>query len=320
MLGAALLTGALAFAIGGRWAFVALAAHGAAGLGIVLLSPWKFAISRRGLRRGRPGASGSLLLTVLVASTVATGIAHAVGLWPSVLAMQIHVASALCSIPLASWHVIARPVRPRRADLSRRSFLRTAAIAGGSVAVFGAFEGFVHVTGLPGATRRATGSYERGSFDPDAMPVTQWLDDGVPRIDLSSWRLEIEMPSGSRTLTCAEVFDHTDRVRATLDCTGGWFATQEWSGVRLDRLIDRSDGVRSFAVVSATGYVRRFPISDLGVVLLATRAGGQPLSAGHGGPARLVAQGRRGFWWVKWVERIEATATPWWWQSPFPLT
>jgi hypothetical protein len=30
--------------------------------------------------------------------------------------------------------------------------------------------------------------------------------------------------------------------------------------------------------------------------------------------------GRRGFWWVKWVERIEVSSTPWWWQSPFPLT
>ena len=44
------------------------------------------------------------------------------------------------------------------------------------------------------------------------------------------------------------------------------------------------------------------------------------LSPGHGFPLRLVAPGRRGFWWVKWVERIETSATPWWWQSPFPLT
>ena len=47
LLGSALGTGALAFANGGRWAFAALAAHGAAGLGIVLLSPWKSAIAGR---------------------------------------------------------------------------------------------------------------------------------------------------------------------------------------------------------------------------------------------------------------------------------
>jgi DMSO/TMAO reductase YedYZ molybdopterin-dependent catalytic subunit len=53
---------------------------------------------------------------------------------------------------------------------------------------------------------------------------------------------------------------------------------------------------------------------------LATRVGGAPLAARHGFPLRLVAPGRRGFWWVKWVERIELQPTPWWWQPPFPLT
>jgi DMSO/TMAO reductase YedYZ molybdopterin-dependent catalytic subunit len=90
--------------------------------------------------------------------------------------------------------------------------------------------------------------------------------------------------------------------------------------VRLDRLVDADDAVRSFVVVSATGYARRFPIGDAASMLLATKANERPLSVGHGSPARLVAPGRRGFWWVKWVERIETSGTPWWWQSPFPLT
>jgi DMSO/TMAO reductase YedYZ molybdopterin-dependent catalytic subunit len=57
----------------------------------------------------------------------------------------------------------------------------------------------------------------------------------------------------------------------------------------------------------------------LGEVLLATRIGGEPLRDGHGAPARLVVPGRRGFWWVKWVERIELSDTPDWAQPPFPL-
>jgi DMSO/TMAO reductase YedYZ molybdopterin-dependent catalytic subunit len=55
-------------------------------------------------------------------------------------------------------------------------------------------------------------------------------------------------------------------------------------------------------------------------LLLATGAGGVSLSAGHGYPLRLVAPGRRGFWWVKWVDRIELASAPPWWQPPFPLT
>lgn len=315
----ALVTGGLAFATGGAWAFWALAAHGAAGLALVLLAPWKSVISARGLRRARPGTPASVLLAVLIVLTVASGVAHAVGLWTGGLAMQVHVGAALLSIPLAIWHVVARPVRPRPSDLSRRSLLRAGAVVGGGIVAFGAIEGLVRVAGLPGSARRATGSYERGSFDPTAMPVTQWLDDRPPEIDPAHWRL-IVRTSEESTWSYEELAGFSDRVRATVDCTGGWFATQDWTGVRLDRLVDADDAVRSFVVVSATGYARRFPIGDAASMLLATKADERPLSVGHGSPARLVAPGRRGFWWVKWVERIETSGTPWWWHSPFPLT
>jgi Oxidoreductase molybdopterin binding domain len=317
---AALVTGGLAFAIGGEWAFWALAAHGAVGLALVLLAPWKSVISARGLRRARPGTPASVLLAVLIILTVASGIAHAVGLWTGGLAMQIHVGAALSSIPLAIWHVMARPVRPRPSDLSRRGLLRTGAVVGGGIVAFGAMESLVSATGLPGSERRATGSYERGSFDPAAMPVTQWLDDRPPEIDPADWRLIVRTPEGESALSYDELATFSDRVRATVDCTGGWFATQDWTGVRVDRILEMDDAVRSFVVVSATGYGRRFPIADADSMLLATRAGERVLSVGHGFPARLVAPGRRGFWWVKWIERIETSGTPWWWQSPFPLT
>jgi hypothetical protein len=320
LLASAVLTGALAYAIGGGWAVWALVAHGAVGLAIVLLSPWKSVISARGLRRSRPGAPASVLLAAAVLLTVGTGVVHATGLWTGLLVMQIHVAAALAAIPLVIWHVVLRPVRPRRTDVSRRNLLRAGAIAGGSLAAFATIEGVVRVTGLPGGGRRATGSYELGSFDPEAMPVTQWLDDAAPTVDPASWRLEVRTPSTRRSWTYQELEAFEDGLRATLDCTGGWYAHQDWRGVRLDRVLGRDEGVRSFVVVSATGYARRFPISDAGSMLLATRVGAHPLSPGHGFPARVVAPGRRGFWWVKWVERIETSSTPWWWQSPFPLS
>ena len=40
-------------------------------------------------------------------------------------------------------------------------------------------------------------------------------------------------------------------------------------------------------------------------MFVATHVGDEPLTHGHGAPARIVAPGRRGFQWVKWIVRIE---------------
>ena len=151
------------------------------------------------------------------------------------------------------------------------------------------------------------------------MPVTQWLVDKVPNVDTGAWRLRV----GDRVWLRDDLERLTDdEIVATLDCTGGWFAQQRWRGVRLDRLLKASDVRigRSIEVCSVTGYTRRFPHDDARSLVLATQVGGKPLSVGHGFPARLVAPGRRGFWWVKWVESIELSTRPWWWQPPFPVT
>jgi len=322
-LALALLTGFLAFAIGAAWGWWIVAAHGLVGLGLAVLTPWKSVIVRRGMARRRPGWAASIALAGLVVVVVLTGVVHATGLGVSlgpVTSLQVHVGAALASIPLALWHVVARPVRPRATDLSRRNLLRAGTVLGGAALGYAAVDGLVRVASLPGADRRFTGSYETGSLRPEALPVTQWLDDSVQEIDPSDWRLTVVTASGARELSYEELASFDDRVRTFLDCTGGWYSEQDWEGVRLDRLIPESDESRSVLVRSVTGYSRRLPVRDLPNLLLAVRLGGRPLPAGHGFPARLVAPGRRGFWWVKWVSGIETSAAPWWLQSPFPLT
>jgi len=234
--------------------------------------------------------------------------------------MWLHVAAALALLPLVAWHVLARPARPRRTDLGRRTLLRAGALTAVAGGVYLATSSVVRLGGLPGAGRRFTGSYDSGSFDPASMPSTVWLDDRTPRIDPRAWRLVVADRAGERELSLAGLAAFDTRVRAVLDCTGGWYAEQDWTGAPVSALLGDRGDARSVLVRSATGYWIRFPIGDLDRLLLATRVGGAPLEPRHGFPARLVAPGRRGFWWVKWVDRIELQDTPWWWQPPFPAT
>jgi hypothetical protein len=304
----------------GRW--VALA-HGVVGVAVVLLIPWKTRIIRRGLRRARRSRWASLLLAALASTTLLTGLGYATGLLRSVggtRGMWLHVAAALSLAPLVIWHVLARPARPRKTDLTRRTLLRAGALTAAAAGVYLATASVVRVAGLPGAGRRFTGSYDTGSFDPPSMPNTVWLDDRTPHIDPDTWRLVVADANGERELSLGDLATFDVRLRAVLDCTGGWYATQDWVGVPVSALVRSTDDAKSLYVRSATGYGIRFPVADLDRLLLATRVGGAPLAARHGFPLRLVAPGRRGFWWVKWVERIELQPTPWWWQPPFPLT
>lgn len=315
-----LVTGLLAFGFGTaafRWVTIL---HGVAGVAIVLLVPWKSMVVVSGVQRDRPGTAWSITFGVLVVVSLVSGFLFSSGLvlrYGPLTAIQVHVGSAVVAIPLLMRHMRDRPVRPKRVDVERRSLLRAGAVMGSAAVVWAGFEGVMRVARLPGRDRRFTGSHERGSFMPRAMPVTQWFDDSVQRIDRDVWSLLLITPQGEWRVGFDEV-DVGHALTAVLDCTGGWYSEQEWEGIRLDRLL--GDDGRSFVVRSATGYRRRFPLSDAGSMLLATRVGGEPLSAGHGAPARIVAPGRRGFWWVKWVTEIEVDDRSWWVQSPMPFT
>ena len=314
-------TGVATVAIGspdGAWVAIG---HGICGMAVVLLIPWKSRVVGGGLRRARLSRWPSLLLAALALFTLIAGIGYATGTMRSIAGqpgMWVHIAVALMMVPLVVWHVSARGIRPRRSDLSRRALLRAGVLAVGAVGLYAADKAAISVLGLPGARRRFTGSDETASVRPEAMPSTSWLLDAVPTVDRGRWRLTIKDGQERRELTLTELTTFDAAVRATLDCTSGWYSHQDWTGVPLGTLLHRGPGTQSVYVHSVTGYWVRFPIHDLDRLLLATQVGGAPLSADHGFTVRLVAPGRRGYWWVKWVDRVEVQTTPSWWQPPFP--
>lgn len=315
----AVVSGLVSNAVGTNVRVDPAAVHGVIALAIVVLAPWKAVIARRGLRRWTTAAWMSLALVALVAATVLSGLVHAAGVGDLVgglTVMQIHVGAGFLALGLVVAHCRAHPVRPRRRDLDRRAVVRgVGAVVVAALGWLGVRSG-LHLAGAPGATRRFTGSHERGSYAPEQMPVTSWFDDAVPIVDPAGWSVRI----GGRALSLRDLSSApNDDVVAILDCTGGWYARQVWTGVRLDRLLE-AGGHRSVLIRSATGYGRRFPVDDLDRLWLVTHVGGHPLSAGHGAPARIVAPGRRGFWWVKWVVDIQPSGLAWWVQPPFPLT
>jgi len=322
LLGLAFVSGWVAFFYATAPSRASLIVHAASGYAIVALTPWKSVIAARAIQRRRPGWWASLLFALLVLLSVLAGILHSTGLLISAgafTAMEVHVGAALLAIPFAAWHIIARRIPMRAVDLSRRSMLRAGALMAGAGLTYATGEAAVRVFHLPGSERRFTGSYEFGSLEPSQLPATQWMFDSVPMIDPRTWRLMVHTGTVTRQWTYEELLAFDDRVRATLDCTGGFYSTQDWSGVRLSRLITPSHPKGSIHVRSATGYDRRFAIADAGRLLLATRLGGMPLDAGHGFPVRVVAPDRRGYWWVKWVSVIRVDELPVLWQLPFPM-
>ncbi|MDQ3357973.1 MAG: molybdopterin-dependent oxidoreductase [Actinomycetota bacterium] len=300
---------------GQRWVVVA---HGVAGLLVVLLVRWKAPVIGSGWARSRRSRWASLALALLTVLALLTGVLHSTGLLTSLAGQRMmwwHVAAGFVLLPLLAWHALARRQRPRRTDLDRRLVLRGGGLLVVAAGLWVAIEGTVRLTRLSGAGRRFTGSYA------SALPrPTIWLTDRVPDVDARTWTVTVTDTGRTRVWTVADLLDRrATSLRAVIDCTSGWYSDQEWSGVPLSHLVGPDLAGRSVVVRSMTGYSRRFAPEEIGRVLLAHSMAGELLPTSLGAPLRLVVPGRRGFWWVKWVDRIEVDDRPSWWQPAFPL-
>lgn len=299
------------------WAWL-FAAHAVAGLSLVVLLAWKFRRVWTRVRRpaARPdGVSVSILLAALALAALATGIS-----WQLVGAVRlggftlltVHMGLGLLVVPVLLWHLRDRFRLPDRRDVQgRRTMLQFAATVGVGAVAWRLSD----VVGRSaGREDRFTGSKRAGGGGND-FPVTSWVADGPDPVDRAEWTLEVrgevDTPARFEYSELVEedsaAFETGAGKTAVLDCTSGWYAEREWEGVRIGDLLEAvgpTDAAQWIVVESVTGYRWSFPIDEARDFLLASRVEGERLTHSHGAPVRLVAPGRRGFQWVKWVDSV----------------
>jgi len=310
-----LTTGLLSFTVGtqGWWPLFWL--HRILGLACIVLLGCKLARVRSRLTdsaQWQPSTVLSVLTAVAALGALTTGIVWVFGLdvrlsyWTL---LSVHVGFGLVLLPLVLAHLTTRFRLPRRVDFDRRrTTMRYSGLLIAGAIGYRTQELLNAVLGTAGADRRWTGSQPREGDGNASFPITSWVADDPDPVDRSTWQLTVRGDvTTPQVLAYGELSADTQQ-EALLDCTSGWYTIQDWRGVRVGDLLEEA-GARDTAThvrfVSVTGYRWSLPIDEARQALLATHVGGERLSHGHGAPLRLVAPGRRGFQWVKWIERID---------------
>jgi DMSO/TMAO reductase YedYZ molybdopterin-dependent catalytic subunit len=135
----------------------------------------------------------------------------------------------------------------------------------------------------------------------------------VPKFDPKAWDFRIYgLVETPLRLTWAE-FNALPKVHTTSDfhCVTRWSRfDNQWEGVAFRELLRRvklKPGAAYVLVHAEQGFTANLPLADLDrdEVLLATHHDGEPLTADHGYPLRLIVPHLYSWKSVKWVRALE---------------
>ena len=144
-------------------------------------------------------------------------------------------------------------------------------------------------------------------------PATGLHVTGAPlEVDLTTYRLEVTgLVDRPLSLTYEEL-RCLPKVEASppLDCPGYFVDEVTWAGVPLREILERAeirDGATRVRLTAADGYALEVDLTPetLQSAFLAYEVQGETLPALHGFPVRFVWPDHEGFYWVKWLVRIE---------------
>jgi hypothetical protein len=303
--------------------------HRIAGWAVIVLIPWKGAISLRSLSRGlthRLHHNVMIIISILLTMATIT-VLVLVLMWTWHLGPYYvwigpyaysgigwHWGIALGLAPLFILHVWQRWPRPKKVDfVGRRQALKMMGMGAAAIIGWGMSAALAKSMEGTGEQHRFTGSREEGSFKGNSHPVTTASDQGKIKVDPDKWSLRLTGAVATPlNLTYTDLLAlSTSEVTTTLDCTGGWYTVQSWRGIRLAELLTRAQ-IRPEAIEivlrGVQEYTAPFTLAQAQEILLATHVGGEVLNHSHGFPLRAVVPSRRGWHWVKWLTEIEVRA------------
>lgn len=293
--------------------------HRVSGWLLVAGIPWKVGVSWRSLRRGlRPNFDRgvvvliSLLLALVTVLVLLLGAAWDFRLGPESYplrqtAISWHWMLALGLLLPLALHVWRRWPGARREDvLSRRGALRLGALAAAGGALWLLAR---RLDQADPAEQRASGSRLAAEFSGNQFPVTHTVAARPEQVDPQHWQLEVlAMDGGRQAYRYQDLLDRpAEDLLAELDCTLGWYTRQQWQGLPLLDLLPPGVEQNPPLLVrldSVTGYNRLLLWEEARELLLATHVGGEVLDFLHGYPLRAVVPSRRGWYWVKWLQRV----------------
>jgi len=138
---------------------------------------------------------------------------------------------------------------------------------------------------------------------------------GPQYINSTTYRLKITgLVQTPKNYTIHDVIDnHTNLTKVvTLNCVEGWSVTILWQGVLVRDLINETSPNASANTITFTaydGYTTSFPLSYImnNSIMLAYKMNNVTIPPERGYPFQLIAEGKWGYKWIKWVTEIDLT-------------